>query len=239
MKILTDLHTHTLASAHAYSTLAENAAAAKARGLEAIAMTNHGVGMEDAPHIWHFMNMKILPEYIDGVRILQGVEANITDIHGTLDMPQELMESMDIVVASIHNPCYADVGAKDHTEAYMAVVENPAVDIIGHSGSPAFMYDYETVIRRAGELGKLIEINAGSYQVRKASIPNCRIIAETCKRLGVGISVDSDAHFAGKVGSCEPAVEMLEEIGFPEELIKNRSLAALCDFMSPRKTIKI
>lgn len=239
MKILTDLHTHTLASAHAYSTLAENAAAAKALGMEAIAMTNHGVGMEDAPHIWHFMNMKILPEYIDGVRILRGVEANITDIHGRLDMPQELMAGLDIVVASIHNPCYADVGKKDHTEAYMAVVENPAVDIIGHSGSPAFMYDYEAVIRRAGELGKLIEINAGSFEVRKPSIPNCRIIAKTCKRLGVGIAVDSDAHFAAKIGRYESAVELLREIDFPEELIINRTLAALCDFMAPRKTIKI
>ncbi len=239
MKILTDLHTHTLASAHAYSTLAENVAAAKALGLEAVAMTDHGTEIPDAPHIWHFMNLKILPEYIDGVRILHGVEANITDIHGRLDMPQDLMEGMDIVIASIHRPCYADIDEEDHTEAYMAAVENPAVDIIGHSGSPAFAYDYEAVIRRAGELGKLIEINAGSFQVRKQSIPNCRIIAETCKRLGVGIAVNSDAHYAGMIGRFEAAEELLREIDFPEELIKNRNLAEFCDFMAPRKTIKI
>ena len=54
MKILTDLHTHTLASTHAYSTLKENIDMAKQMGLEAIAVTDHGISMEDAPHLWHF-----------------------------------------------------------------------------------------------------------------------------------------------------------------------------------------
>ena len=52
--IKTDLHTHTTASCHAYSTLEENVQWAKQIGLEAIAMTNHAPSLPDAPHIWHF-----------------------------------------------------------------------------------------------------------------------------------------------------------------------------------------
>lgn len=237
MKILTDIHTHTIASAHAYSTITENAAQAASIGLEAIAMTDHAPEIPDGAHLWHFMNMKVLPDRIGGVRVLHGAEVNICDIHGRLDMPQELMEKLDIVISSIHKPCYADLDKPDHTEAYMSTVENPAVDIIGHSGYPDIPYDYETVIRRAGELGKLIEINSNSFTARRASVPNCRIIAEICKRLGVGICVNSDAHFAGMIGDFSHAVQMLEEIGFPEELIINRNYAALCEFLAPRKSI--
>lgn len=235
MKILTDLHTHTVATTHAYSTITENAAAAKAKGLEAIAMTDHCGTIPDSAHIWHFMNLKALPRTIDGVRILRGAEVNITDIHGSLDMSDDVMKTLDIVVASIHRPCYADLDKADHTEAYMSVLENPHTDIIGHSGSPELSYDYETVIRRAGELGKLIEINANTFKIRKDNVPNCRIIAETCKRLGTCISVDSDAHFSSLIGEFDLALEMLREIDFPEELIANRSYSALCEFMAPRK----
>lgn len=239
MKILTDLHTHTLASSHAYSTLTENAAAARAAGLEAIGMTDHCGTIPDAAHLWHFMCLCELPDYIDGVRILKGAEVNITDIHGTLDMPAELMSTLDIIVASIHSPCYSGVGEKDHTEAYMAAVENPCVDIIGHSGSPKYSYDYPSVIRRAGELGKLIEINAKTFIARPDSVPVCRKIAEECKKQGVHICVDSDAHFAQAIGKFASAQKMLSEIDFPEELIANSSLEKFAKFMSARKTIVI
>lgn len=237
MNILTDLHTHTIASTHAYSTIAENAAQAKKLGLEAIAITDHGLEIPDAPHLWHFINMRILPSYFEGVRVLHGCEVNICDIHGRLDMPQDILDKLDIVVASIHNPCYADPDATDHTEAYMNVLENPAVDIIGHSGNPNYIYDYEAVIRRAGELGKMIEINSNTFTVRKPSVPNCKKIAQLCKKLGVGICVNSDAHCAALIGELSHAVQMLDEIDFPEELIINRNYASLCKFLSPRKKL--
>ena len=66
---------------------------------------------------------------------------------------------------------------------------------------------------------------------------NCRNIALRCKELGVGVAVNSDAHFCGKVGAYGPAVEMLAEIGFPEELIMNRSLDVLREYLKDRKTI--
>lgn len=57
MKFVADMHTHTLASDHAYSTISENAASAAKAGLSYLGMTDHCINMEDSPHIWHFCNM--------------------------------------------------------------------------------------------------------------------------------------------------------------------------------------
>lgn len=236
MEILTDLHTHTTATQHAYSTITENAFAAKQKGLEAIAMTNH-FGVGDAPHVWHFVNMRVLPNEIHGVRVLKGAEVNILDTDGTIDMPEDIMEKLDIVVASIHRPAHQGFDGVDHTKAYLNVVENKYVDIIGHSGSPDWSYDYETVAKRAAELGKMIEINANTFQIRKANVDNCRKIALACKKVGASICVNSDAHYCDMVGRVDAAMQMLGEIDFPEELIANRNLKVLREFLAPRKII--
>lgn len=236
MKILTDLHTHTTATPHAYSTVTENAVSAKEKGLEAIAMTNH-FGVGDAPHIWHFINIGAVPKEIHGVRVFRGAEVNILDLDGTIDMPEDVMSTLDIVIASIHRPAHQGFEGMDHTKAYLNVVANPYIDIIGHSGSPDWKYDYETVVKRAGELGKMIEINANTFHIRKGNVPNCREIALMCKKHGTHICVNSDAHYCESVGNVELPLKMLEEIDFPEELIANRSLDALRSFMKRRKNL--
>ena len=102
MKIKADLHCHTVASTHAYSTVIELAEQAKQAGIEVIAITDHSPAIPDAPHIWHFENIKTIPRIINGVKILYGVEANILNLKGELDMPERLLKRLDIVVASIH-----------------------------------------------------------------------------------------------------------------------------------------
>ncbi len=238
MRILTDLHTHTLASTHAYSTLKENIEAAKALGMEAIAVTDHAPSMEDAPHIWHFDNLKSIPNVIDGIRILKGVETNITDLNGTLDMENKSLRNLDIVVASIHIPCYKDYGAADNTSAYLGALANPYVDIIGHSGYSDILYDYETVLKTAKENHQLIEINNATFNVRARSVPNCKKIAQLCKKMGVGICVNSDAHNCYVLGRYDKAAAMLEEIDFPEELVINTSYEKLRNYLKPRKELK-
>lgn len=237
MKILLDTHTHTIASSHAYSTVTEMAKTASERGLEAIAITDHAPAMPDAPHVWHFQNLKNIPREIYGVKILYGAELNILDLEGNVDIDPELLAKLDVVNASIHGPVYKDADADDHTSAYMAAVNNPYIDIICHSGSPAYTYDYEMVISAAKKNHKLIEINNHSFAVRKSSIPNCRRIAEICKEQEVGIVVSSDAHISFDLGDYEDALGMLKEISFPEKLVINRTLKTFEEFMSVRKEL--
>ena len=232
--VMADLHCHTLASSHAYSTLTEVAGAAAARGLMAVACTDHGVGTQDAPHLWHFLNQDILPPTIAGVRVLHGVEANVMDFTGRLDMPQSALAKLDIVVASMHNGAMPQGTEGDITEAWLGVAENPEVDIIGHSGAPVYAFDYEAVIPVFGRNGKVVEINEGTFKVRSSSVPNCRRIAELCKKYEVRVSVDSDAHFHEAVGTMPNSLALLREIDFPPELIVNGSAENFTAFLKEK-----
>ncbi len=236
MKILTDTHTHTNCSDHAFSTVAENLAMAKQRGLDLICMTDHAPAIPDAPHIWHFSTMHDLPKEVDGVRLLKGIEANVLDDEGHLDVPGSLLERADMVIASMHTPCYHSASKEAHTAAWMNVIQNPYVTILGHTGDQRFDFDHETVIAAAKKANKCIEINNHSFEARAGSRENCRDIALICKRLGTKIVVSSDAHNCYQVGIFDHAIAMLEEIDFPEELIMNvdgaRFLAFLKEFRS-------
>ena len=221
--VVADLHCHTLASTHAYSTVTELAEEAARKHMLAVACTDHGVAMPDAPHIWHFHNLCQLPPRIAGVRVLRGVEANVMDPNGKLDMEPVDLEELDIVVASMHRGVMPAGSIDEMTAAWTAIAQNPLVDVIGHSGDPRFAYDYDTVIPLFGRQGKLVEINENTFAVRRQSLENCRRIAELCKQHRVRVVVDSDAHYHASVGQAPRCLEMLREIDFPLELIVNAS----------------
>ena len=82
MKIIADLHTHTLVSHHAYSSLEEMVAGAERANLSAIAITDHGPQMPDGANSWHFTSMWIVPRVINGITVLLGGEANIVSYDG-------------------------------------------------------------------------------------------------------------------------------------------------------------
>ena len=148
--IKADLHTHTIACTHAYSTIGEIATHAKKAGVELVAITDHTPGGPDAPHIWHFRNMRVIPRNIDGIKILRGAETNIMNTNGEVDLSGDMMEKLDIVIASFHNIPNAQTGTKEeHTNAYINLIKNPNVDILGHTGSTRFEYDIDAVIKKA------------------------------------------------------------------------------------------
>lgn len=231
MRIKFDTHTHTLASTHAYSTVIENATYAARVGMDGIAVTDHAPALQDSPHEWHFRNLKNLPRDLFGQKILVGAELNILDINGSLDLSDDLLERLDVVNASIHAGAYRSDDAKDHTPAYEAVVKNPYTDIICHSGSPRYPYDYEYIVKLAGEYGKLMEINNHTFFVRRDSAANCARIAALCKKHGVGIVVSSDAHIATDIGNYTQALSMLDELDFPQELIMNTTYDKFAEYM--------
>ena len=90
MRFLVDLHTHTLASQHAYSTIKEYVEAADDKGIAMFATTDHGPDLEDGCHPWHFGNLRTIPHIIDKIAILHGVECNIRkDGSVDLDAPRK------------------------------------------------------------------------------------------------------------------------------------------------------
>ena len=230
-----DLHTHTCASPHAYSTVTENATAAASRGMLAIACTDHGPRMADGVHWWHFYCLKNLPDHIAGIRHLRGCETNVCGVDGSLDLPERAFSSLEIVIASMHDSAMPLLSPEEITEAWLAVARDPRVDIIGHCGTPMYAFDYEKVIPEFGRMGKVVEINESTFRMRVSSVQNCARIAQLCKQHGVRITVDSDAHYHEMIGSVPKASAMLEEIDFPQELIINSSRERLEAFLQEKQ----
>lgn len=240
MKIVADLHTHTNACTHAFSTITEMVQAAAEKGLYAIAITDHGRTMDGAPGAYYFESLPVIPKELFGVRVLKGMEANIIDYNGTLDASDKLLSSLDFIVASMHSiTLFEKPSVEKCTQAYLSVCDNKNVHVIGHSGSPYYAYDYETVIRRCAQTSTLIEINNSTFSgFRRDSIPNCKKIAQLCKQYCARIVVNTDAHFSTKVGDVPFALKMLEEIDFPSELVVNSSVENLKEYFR-EKNIEI
>ena len=82
MKLIADLHTHSIASTHAYATITEMVQEASNLGLFAIAITDHARTMPGSPGPFYFESLPIIPAYLKNVRVLKGIEANICDFNG-------------------------------------------------------------------------------------------------------------------------------------------------------------
>lgn len=224
MKYLIDTHTHTIVSGHAHSTLLENVRCAADKGLKMLAVTDHGVAMPGGPHIYYFGNLKVIPRVIWGVEVLRGVEANIMDYDGRLDMPEERLEKLDIVIASLHDVCLKPGTREENTRALINAMDNKYVDIIGHPGNPAFEIDIDAVVNAAKEKNVLIEINNSSFVTsRLGSYENCLNIAKKVREVGGQIVIGSDAHICFAIGEFDKAEEIIKKAGITDDMIMNTS----------------
>lgn len=225
MKALFDLHTHTLASGHAFSTLKENIEEAGRKGLWAIGTSDHAEKMPGAnPNV--FINYKVVQKSVEGVRVFCGIEANICDFDGTIDVEESLLQKMDYVMASLHTPCIQSGTAEQNTAALIGAMKNPYVKIIAHPDDSRYPLDYETLVQAAKELGAALELNNSSLipdSTRLNGRENAKVLLNTCKRFGAPVILGSDAHIWYDVGRFEEAYALLEEVGFPQELILNLS----------------
>ena len=141
-----DLHMHTVASTHAYSTLHDYIAEAKRKGIKLFAITDHGPDMADAPHYWHFVNMRIWPRLVDGVGILRGIEANIKNTQGEIDCTGPMLTSLDLIIAGFHEPVFPPQDKATHTEAMIAAIASGAVHMISVTQRS---YPFDDVGRRS------------------------------------------------------------------------------------------
>ncbi|MFT5872064.1 MAG: putative hydrolase [Clostridium sp.] len=236
MKFVADLHTHTIVSGHAYSTLMENAKYASEIGLEILGVTDHGPNLLGAPDLWYFGNFKVLPRELFGVKMLYGCEANIIDYEGNLDMPVDFQKRLDIMIVSMHEPIMEGGKSADlNTATILKSMDNPYVNILGHMGNPKFPIHEEAIVKKAKEKNILIEINNSSFvSSRKGSDKNCIKIVELCKEFGVRIIVNSDAHFCYSIGNFSVAEKILKRIDMPEELIINTNKEKLIEFLKEK-----
>lgn len=236
MRLAVDTHTHTYASGHAYSTLIENARHAQQNGLAMFCTTDHADSMPGAPHYWFFANQRILPRFLEGVAVLRGVEANIMNTEGEIDLHPSVDQHLDWMIGSFHEPVFRPVDAATHTQALINTIKGGRVDALGHLGNPNFDFDFEAVLACAAEHNVAIEINNSTLRghSRVGSVDRCHEIARIGKDLGVYFTTGSDAHFCQDVGNLTLASELLDSVGVSEERVITSSAERFLDFIQQR-----
>jgi len=232
IKPAADLHVHTIASGHAFSTINEIARAAADKGLLAIGMTDHGPSLPGGPHRYHFASLRFIPETLHGVRILKGIEANILSAR-RLDLPVRDLEKLELVIAGFHDGCgYISGSVKQNTRVLCATMDLPYVKVITHPGNPRFPVDHETIVKHAVNSNTAIEINNSSFGLsRGGDSSNIESIVELCIKHPALFAVCSDAHICQQVGEVADALQLIKDVGIHPERIVNRTLESTLDFL--------
>jgi len=223
MKFLVDTHVHTVSSGHAYSTLEEYVKEAKRIRLQSFAMTDHGPAMPGGPHYYHFSNMRMIPREIEGIKIYRGIEANIINDQGQLDIKDEEIRwgELDVIMVAMHPRCgYDDHGEEKNTEVLLKTLKNPYVNVIAHVGNPKYPVNLKAVVRAAMEHNVLLEVNNSSDFSRPGSHTRCIEVAREAKRIGWKVVVGTDSHISTMLGRFDSALALLKEAGLePKDVV--------------------
>ncbi|HWX74651.1 MAG TPA: DNA polymerase/3'-5' exonuclease PolX [Solirubrobacteraceae bacterium] len=192
-----DLHCHTVAS-DGHNTIEEMATAARERGYEYLAITDHsashGFGNEVSPQDLRrqISRVRKANAKIEGIELLAGSEVNVLP-DGSLDYEDDLLAELDWVIASVHTG-FA-ISEQKMTERVITAMEHPLVRAIGHptgrliARRAPYAIDLEAVFAAAARTGTLLEIN-GNPDRRDLS----DVHARAAVRAGVKLVIDSDAH---------------------------------------------
>lgn len=233
-----DVHTHTIASGHAYGTLTEMAKEAAVRGLKLLGITEHTHYMPGTCDDLYFVNLRVVPRNMFGIRLMLGAELNIMDEDGTVDLPERIIDRLDLRIASIHGNLYRFGTMEQNTAAVLGAMKNPKIDIIGHPDDGNCPLDYERIVKASREYHTLLEINNNSLrlQSRKNARENIAVILKLCMKYDVPVIMNSDAHFMTDIANTDHSMPVVEEMGFPKELILNYSVEKYEAYIAKNRT---
>lgn len=223
-KPLLDVHTHTVASGHAYSSLQEMVHAAAEKGLQVLGITEHGPSIPGTCPVIYFKNMYVVPRQMYGVRLLMGCEINILDTQGTLDLDEKYLKMLDIGIAGIHEVCWKGGTVEENTHGMIQAIRNPYVHIISHPADGTTPLDFGPIVQAAAEAHTLLEVNNHSLAPNRGkqyALENNRKLLRLCRKESVPVILGSDAHVSFQIADYKRVLQLVEEEQFPDELIMN------------------
>ncbi len=224
MKLIADLHTHTLASGHAYGTIRENAQAAAQRGLALLGVSEHAPGIPGTCDPIYFWNLKCVPKMLHGIRVIHGSEINVLE-GGNLSLEERYLERLDYAIAGIHTMCYKNQGPQGNSMNVIGCIEKSRkVRFISHPDDGRCPYDYDLLARGARDNNVALEVNNSSLHPtssRQNARENYREMLECCEKYRVPVIINSDAHDPSAVGIFDDAIALVKAYGFDESLIVN------------------
>lgn len=233
-----DLHCHSDAS-DGKNTLREMAEAAQERGYDYLAITDHSKGQTQAGGLSEgdldaqIESIAALNDRFDGFRLLAGCEVDILE-DGTLDFPDDLLERLDLVVASVHS--HFDLGEEAQTERILRAMDNPRVHVIGHPTGrqigqrKGIALDMERIVKAAADRGCALELNATPIRLDLSDV-HCRMAADH----GVKIALSTDAHSTGGLGNIRYGVDQARRGWLSaDDILNTRGWSALSALLARR-----
>jgi putative hydrolase len=219
-----DVHSHTKWS-DGRATMLEMARAARMLGYRYLGVTDHsprikvvnGLGAERL--LAQSLEMAEVQAQVDGLTLLQGIEVDILE-DGALDLPDAVLELLDVVIASPHVKLRQEPAAM--TERMMRAVSHPHVDVIGHptgrrpGSREGATYDFEAVFKEAARHGVALEIDCDPARMDLS--PEMARLALEC---GCNFTLDADAHAPAELAYVPMGAWMARRAGIPQDRILN------------------
>lgn len=219
-----DIHTHTIASGHAYSTMQEMVASAQQKGLKILGITEHAPSIPGTCHPLYFRNLRMVPRQWGDVRLMLGSELNILNTQGEIDLEENILKRLDVRIAGIHRLCWEGGTKDDNTAGMVKAIENVWTDIISHPGDGTAELLFEPIVLAAKANNTLLEINNSSLNTLRKKLTaadNNKEILHLCKKYDVPVILGSDAHISFDIANYERVYPLLAETEFPDDLIVN------------------
>lgn len=231
-----DIHTHTIASGHAYGTIREMAEGAREKKLELLGISEHAPGIPGTCGAIYFSNLKVAPRRLRGVDILYGCELNVMSDR-SVSLPEKYLDMLDYAIVGIHMLCYEDEGARNNTENLIAYMRHPKVRLVSHPDDDNTPLDYERLVAGAKKYGVALEVNNSTFlktDKRLNCLENYREMLRLCGEHRVSVIVSSDAHDPAYVGRFDEACAFLNEVDFDRELLVNTSVEKIMAHIAGR-----
>lgn len=226
-----DLHIHTIASGHAYNTILEYINRAKELKMKIIGFSEHGPSMNGSANKTYFNCLNRLPRKIGNLVILRGIEANVINKNGDIDISDKIIKNrLDYVMAGLHKGTGLKIGdEKYNTMALVNAIKSGKINMLSHPFlNNIIPFDVERVCAEACRNNVLLEINihyVSDYisepQTKKSIIENLKLLVQTVKHYKKKVIVNTDAHNIWELGDDSPLKKIKKEIGLTNDLIIN------------------
>jgi putative hydrolase len=232
-----DLHVHSLFSACGLHTFLELMEHGRRIGLKAMAITDHGLAVGGGRLTSVFFE-RFKPPFAD-IKLYKGIELNLIDEKGTVDVPWQFMPWVDILLLGVHPNLPPRLSKAHYTDMVIAALDkNPFIDILSHPNDPIYPLDYRKLAEKAKAAGMALELNNSKVLYKRSTVEDALDLVYACKEAGCLMAVNSDTHALQELGRDDEVRPLLAKAKFPEELIVNRTLETTERFIEGRRGLK-
>ncbi len=236
-----DMHIHSIRSLCGTMTLGEIVATAASKGLRGICVTDHGMAME-VPRFQFHIFCKRYPDMVDGVRVYKGIELNVLDETGRLDVPNELIPIFDYIAVGLHpvEPLLPDRGAEANTDALLTTLRvNPWIDALAHPTQRSHPLEFQRLLPAMAAEGIAFEVNECNLRYGKTTVEATAEALAAAVVHGVPIVANSDAHVFHELGEDDHINRVFQMADLDPIIAVNATEETLTAFLTERRNRRL